>query len=757
MPQCRDSASRTTRVSWQPSPRGCSSSSSSRSWFSARAATSTPTFATSALLFGLTVINFSLLLVLVFVLGRNLVRMLMEWRRGVFGARLRVQLLLVFLLMAVAPSVLAPPRGQRPDPPDRRPLVQRGRREDPRLVAGPRDLRCGSRPPTAAGSTPRPSLARSGPGACSGAEQLGASPPDGEGPGPRARDRPGQRLHSARARSSRSWIPACRRPRRGTRPRRRRWPTAALGGREAEAIVAFGAGELARVAVPVRGADGSAEGAVVVSGFVPAEVARAARDVHDHYTKFRKTQTYREPILSFYRSLYLFPALLILFGAVWLALYLARRITTPAAAGGPGRGAHRRRAHGVRRGLPVRERGAPRPDRVVQPHVGAPGAHRGGGRVRPGRPAPQEPGAGGAAPAHRDRPRDRGHRGPRRRTRRAPSPRSTPPPSVCWSWRAARWGCRSTGSCAGPGRDEIRGLVLRLLSGRVARQEREVLVPSRDRDRHLAVTVVSLPGSLGSAPGRAGGGGRPDPADEGPEGGGVGRGGPQARPRDQEPAHPDPALRPADAQGVAQVRPRFRPGADASAARAIVDEVEALKNLVDEFAQFARLPAASLRPTSLHEVIDQALSLYEGLFPGIVIERREAADLPELRLDPDQMKRVLINLVDNSIAAMDERGRILVATEYDRAEGPGPPDRGRRRSRDRPRRSRPALRPPLLHQEAGERPRPGHRQPHRAGASRDDQGRGQRSPRAPASSWSCRRERRRAVASTGVEPQEIDV
>ena len=41
----------------------------------------------------------------------------------------------------------------------------------------------------------------------------------------------------------------------------------------------------------------------------------------------------------------------------------------------------------------------------------------------------------------------------------------------------------------------IHALVLRLLSGRVSRQEREVIVPSRERDRHLAVTVVSLPGS----------------------------------------------------------------------------------------------------------------------------------------------------------------------------------------------------------------------------------------------------------------------
>jgi two-component system nitrogen regulation sensor histidine kinase NtrY len=103
--------------------------------------------------------------------------------------------------------------------------------------------------------------------------------------------------------------------------------------------------------------------------------------------------------------------------------------------------------------------------------------------------------------------------------------------------------------------------------------------------------------------------------------------------------------------------------------RAIVDEVEALKTLVDEFAQFARLPAARLAPASLHEVIDQALSLYDGLYSGVQIERHLAEDLPTLRLDADQMKRVLINLVDNAIEATDKKGRVVIATEFDRAQG----------------------------------------------------------------------------------------
>jgi two-component system nitrogen regulation sensor histidine kinase NtrY len=100
-----------------------------------------------------------------------------------------------------------------------------------------------------------------------------------------------------------------------------------------------------------------------------------------------------------------------------------------------------------------------------------------------------------------------------------------------------------------------------------------------------------------------------------------------------------------------------------------VEEVEALKNLVDEFAQFARLPAPNLAPGSLHEVIDQALSLYDGLFAQVRIDRRFAVDLPPVRLDPDQMKRVLINLVDNAIEATEKRGTVVISTEFDRSHG----------------------------------------------------------------------------------------
>src|SRR5687767_7131379 len=91
----------------------------------------------------------------------------------------------------------------------------------------------------------------------------------------------------------------------------------------------FAAGEMARVAVPVHDRAGAVQGAVVVSTFVPMAVAAEMREVEERYTKYRKAESSREPIKALYLSFYMFPALLILFGAVWLSLYLAGRITTP--------------------------------------------------------------------------------------------------------------------------------------------------------------------------------------------------------------------------------------------------------------------------------------------------------------------------------------------------------------------------------------------------------------------------------------------
>jgi two-component system nitrogen regulation sensor histidine kinase NtrY len=98
----------------------------------------------------------------------------------------------------------------------------------------------------------------------------------------------------------------------------------------------------------------------------------------------------------------------------------------------------------------------------------------------------------------------------------------------------------------------------------------------------------------------------------------------------------------------------------------IVGEVESLKGLVDEFSQFARMPAPRAVPTDLHALLDEALALYKGLFTEVEFRRHFVEGLPRVGVDQEQIRRVVINLVDNAIEAMDRRGAIDLETEHDR-------------------------------------------------------------------------------------------
>jgi two-component system nitrogen regulation sensor histidine kinase NtrY len=97
----------------------------------------------------------------------------------------------------------------------------------------------------------------------------------------------------------------------------------------------------------------------------------------------------------------------------------------------------------------------------------------------------------------------------------------------------------------------------------------------------------------------------------------------------------------------------------------IVGEVESLKGLVDEFSQFARMPAPRAVPTDLHSLLEEALSLYRGLLAEVEIRTQFADALPKVSVDPEQFRRVILNLVDNAIEAMDRRGAIDIETRHD--------------------------------------------------------------------------------------------
>jgi len=95
----------------------------------------------------------------------------------------------------------------------------------------------------------------------------------------------------------------------------------------------------------------------------------------------------------------------------------------------------------------------------------------------------------------------------------------------------------------------------------------------------------------------------------------------------------------------------------------INEEIESLKRLADEFSQFARLPQAQRQSSQLNEIIRSVAGLFEAE-PGMIKLKLDLApDLPRLELDREQIKRVLNNLIKNSVEASPNGGSILVQTQ----------------------------------------------------------------------------------------------
>jgi two-component system nitrogen regulation sensor histidine kinase NtrY len=97
----------------------------------------------------------------------------------------------------------------------------------------------------------------------------------------------------------------------------------------------------------------------------------------------------------------------------------------------------------------------------------------------------------------------------------------------------------------------------------------------------------------------------------------------------------------------------------------IVNEVTSLKHMVDEFSKFARLPTPQMAHQSLHDVITEVATLYRGAHKDVELIVQLDEDLPTLNFDREQLKRVLVNLLDNAIQAMHQKGRVWLATKYD--------------------------------------------------------------------------------------------
>ncbi len=100
--------------------------------------------------------------------------------------------------------------------------------------------------------------------------------------------------------------------------------------------------------------------------------------------------------------------------------------------------------------------------------------------------------------------------------------------------------------------------------------------------------------------------------------------------------------------------------------RTIINQVDHMKHLVNEFWRFARLPSARLAPCSLSEIVEEGLSLYRHNFSRITFRLEKDDSLPRLQLDRDQFRQVIINLLDNAVYAMGQsEGEVSIRLTHD--------------------------------------------------------------------------------------------
>ena len=87
-------------------------------------------------------------------------------------------------------------------------------------------------------------------------------------------------------------------------------------------------------------------------------------------------------------------------------------------------------------------------------------------------------------------------------------------------------------------------------------------------------------------------------------------------------------------------------------AETIGNAVETVRTLVDEFSALARFPASRPQPASLNMLVEGALMMFEGRLEGVRVRTELAHDLPAVLADPEAIKRAVANLVDNAAEAM---------------------------------------------------------------------------------------------------------
>ncbi len=439
---------------------------------------------------------------------------------------------------------------------------------------------------------------------------------------------------------------------------------AAAGTQSARVLEPIGrGGELIRAAAPVRGKDGAIVGVVVASDYLTGELAARSRRMTDAYEAYTQLRVLKRPLVGVYLSFFLMVTLMILVGATWMGLYLAKRITRP--------------IHAL--SAAAREIGAGHLDHRVQAETAdelgsladafnSMAAELAGSRRKLER---------SALDLQRKNQEVEGRRryietileriatgvisldaGGRVTTVNAAAAR------LLGLDEANVGGQPASAVFARADLQPLSALLNGARNGGGEPPPQEIGLVREGREIHLAAVATALHGDGGTPEGAVLVFDDITPLIRAQK---VAAWREVARRLAHEIKNPLTPIQ----LCAERLRRHFATGPPAAralveeCASTIVGEVESLKALVDEFSQFARMPAPRRVPTDLPALLRDSLALYNGLFRDVRIECAFSNGLPAVRIDPEQIRRVIINLVDNAVEAMERKGTIVVETQHD--------------------------------------------------------------------------------------------
>ena len=637
-------------------------------WLADRTSTLSPDFLTEVVLIALSVTNITMLVALAFVLARNVIKSVMESRRGVAFGRFRAKLVLSMLGMTVVPAVLVLIVGSRVvltavDRWFNAPMEEI--LSGANSIAGDyyqeRERIVADQASRLARSLSRVDLG----GDVSPVQNIVTPEVAGQRIGMvlvyRAVREPGAAVDVVSVVD----VASPSMPQGWARAGADRLAARAAGGAEAapsmEEPVPAG-GVLKHVASPIRNGGGQITGVVVASDYLSGELAERARRMSKAYEDYSQLVVLKQPLAGVYVSFFVMVTLLILVGSTWMGLYLAKRITRPV----------------QMLSEAAREIGAGHYDHRIEHE----GTDEFGSMV--------EAFNAMAAEVSQSRRRleragidlERKHEEGEGRRRYIEAILERIATGVVSIDRAGRIGTINPSASrllelgdevvgrpavdvfARQDLNPINDVLDQAAKAKVDSFAQEVALVRDGRERHVVAAATRVAGTDGSFDGTVLVVDDVTPLIRAQK---VAAWREVARRLAHEIKNPlTPIQLSAERlrRKLSDVEPPLQDLVQ-ECTSTIIGEVESLKGLVDEFSQFARMPAPRAVATDLHAFLGETLALYDGLFTQVVFERHFDPAVTQVRVDPEQMKRVMINLIDNAIEAMGRDGTIVIETGRD--------------------------------------------------------------------------------------------